>query len=184
MSASEIDEALAARMRYSWRSGCPVGLADLRYLRLRYWAFDGQPRIGELVVHRDAVDAVGAAFSSLLSQHFRIRQMRLVDDFAGSDDASVAADNTSAFNCRTVAGTTRWSQHSYGRAVDVNPFENPYVSGSGVSPPAAAAYARRTPLRTGMIAADAVSAFAAQGWEWGGNWRSVQDYQHFSANGR
>ena len=184
VSVSAIDSRLAGRMRYSYRSGCPVPLSRLRYLRLRYWSFDGQRRVGEMVVHRDAVSAVGAAFSALYRQRFRLRQMRLIDDFRGSDDASVAADNTSAFNCRTVAGSASWSQHAYGRAVDVNPFENPYVTRSRVSPPAAAGYARRVPLRRGMLGATAVSAFTSRGWGWGGNWRTVKDYQHFSANGR
>lgn len=171
-------------MRHSYRPGCPVPLSELRYLRLRHWAFDGGPKIGELVVHEDAVPAISAAFTKLYAQQFTIRQMRLVDDYGGSDDGSVAADNTSAFNCRTVAGTSRWSQHSYGRAVDINPVENPYVSGSEVSPAAAEAYARRSPLRRGMIGTDAVAAFRSQGWEWGGFWSSVKDYQHFSSNGR
>jgi hypothetical protein len=98
----------------------------------------------------------------------------------------VAADNTSAFNCRFVSGTTRWSEHAYGRALDVNPVENPFVSGSYVSPPAGAAYADRSRRAPGMVhAGDAtVRAFAAVGWGWGGSWPGSKDYQHFSATGR
>lgn len=184
MSVSAIERRLASRMHSSWRGGCPVPLSSLRYLRLTHWGFDGVPRVGELVVHVDAVPAVSAAFRALFAQRFPIRQMRLIDDFAGSDDASMAVDNTSAFNCRKVAGSTAWSQHSYGRAVDVNPFENPFVSASGVEPPQARQFARRIPVQRGMLTAAAVSAFTGQGWGWGGAWRGAQDYQHFSSNGK
>ncbi|MDG5473993.1 M15 family metallopeptidase, partial [Jeotgalibacillus sp. ET6] len=78
-------------------------------------------------MHADAVNALAHAFSALFTQRFPIRSMRLVDDFGGDDDQSMAADNTSAFNCRPVAGSNHWSQHAYGRAVDVNPLENPYI---------------------------------------------------------
>ncbi len=102
--------------------------------------------------------------------------------YRGSDDASMAADNTSGFNCRFVGGTTRWSQHAYGAAIDVNPVENPYVQGARVSPPAGRAFVDRTPPRPGMAAAGGVlvRAFAAVGWKWGA---SFGDYQHFSTTG-
>ena len=112
VAVAGIDDRLARRMRSSWRPGCPVPLSELRYVRLGHWGFDRRPRIGELVVHRDAVSPITAAFRALFAQRFPIRQVRLVDDYAGSDDASVAADNTSALNCRFVSGTTRWSEHA------------------------------------------------------------------------
>ena len=116
-----------------------------------------------------------------------IRRIWLVDAYGSSDDRSLAANNTSAFNCRFVAGTTRWSEHAYGRAIDLNPVQNPYVSSSGhVSPPSGAAYVDRSKRAKGMIhAGDAVvRAFVAIGWGWGGYWGSPKDYQHFSATGR
>jgi poly-gamma-glutamate synthesis protein (capsule biosynthesis protein) len=111
--------------------------------------------------------------------------LRLVDDFGGSDDASMAVDNTSAFNCRPVAGTTRWSQHAYGRAIDINPLRNPYVEPGRVSPVEGAAYADRSDVRPGMIVegGPVVAAFDALGWGWGGRWAGGADYQHFSAAG-
>jgi hypothetical protein len=95
-------------------------------------------------------------------------------------------DNTSAFNCRFVAGTTTWSQHAYGRAIDLNPVENPYVAGSHVSPRRGRRFLDRSDVRPGMVVdGDLVwRAFRDIGWEWGGTWTSAQDYQHFSANGR
>ena len=112
--------------------------------------------------------------------------MVLVDRYGASDDRSMAADNTSAFNCRRVEGSTAWSEHSYGRAIDVNPLENPYISRRGVLPPAGRAFLDRSLRRRGMIhAGDAVvRAFASVGWGWGGAWTSPRDYQHFSATGR
>jgi hypothetical protein len=127
-------------------------------------------------------------FERLYRDRYPIRRMRLIDKYGASDRKSMAADNTSAFNCRFVAGRPGvWSQHAYGRAIDVNPIENPYVTSSGhVSPPAGRPFADRSRKVPGMIhAGDAtVRAFAAAGWEWGGNWSWPKDYQHFSSNGR
>ena len=96
-------------------------------------------------------------------------------------------DNPSAFGCRWRAGQPGvWAQHAYGRAIDVNPIENPYVSGGRTSHLASRPYVERTPRRPGMAfeGGPLVRAFDAIGWGWGGRWRSVKDYQHFSASGR
>jgi hypothetical protein len=185
-SVAAIGPATRARMRWSWRPGCPVGLADLRLLRVDHWGFDRRVHRGELVVHRDQARRVLGVLERLFQAGYPIRRMRLVDDYRADDDRSMAANNTSAFNCRPVAGTSRWSEHAYGRAIDVNPVQNPYVVGRHVSPPAGRPYANRGRRAPGMIrAGDAVErAFAAAGWAWGGAWRSARDYQHFSASGR
>jgi hypothetical protein len=174
-------------MSRSWRPGCPVPLADLRYLTVTYVDFDGVSRTGELVVHEDAAGDVVDVFRGLYAARFPIRSMRLVDDFDADDDRSMAADNTSAFNCRPSTGSPgEWSQHSYGRAVDINPRENPYVDGSTVLPPSGARYVDRVVRARGLIRPDGsvVRAFAEIGWTWGGDYRQAKDYQHFSANGR
>lgn len=182
---SEIGAALADRMSASWRPGCPVPLGDLRHIELTHWGFDDRVRSGELVVHADEAEAIVDVFSSLFEQRFPIERMSLVDDFDGDDLASMEANNTSAFNCRTVAGSGRWSEHAYGRAIDINPVQNPSVSGGTVVPASGARYVDRTLLVPGLIHdGDAVvSAFAAVGWEWGGSWQSSRDWQHFSATG-
>ena len=114
--------------------------------------------------------------------------MRLIDAYGGDDRRSMRADNTSAFNCRDVAGRPGvWSQHAYGRAIDINPVENPYVSPDGsVSPRKGRRFADRSRDGRGMIhrGDTAVRAFRRQGWEWGGAWSGAKDYQHFSSNGR
>jgi hypothetical protein len=170
----------------SWRPGCPVGLGDLRDLRIAYWDFGGRRRVGELVVHRDAVGAIRSAFAALYAERFPIRRMRPVDRYGGDDFASIEADNTSAFNCRAATGQTRWSQHAYGRAIDVNPIENPYVYADGTTVHARSRpYLDRSRVRPGMAVRGGplVRAFTGAGWRWGGTWAAPTDLQHFSATG-
>jgi hypothetical protein len=174
-------------MASSWHPGCPVPIQDLRLLTLDYVGFDGRVHSGEMVVHRDVATDVVEVFGSLFDARFPIRRMRLVDDYGGDDDRSMAADNTSAFNCRPVTGGTSWSEHAYGRAIDVNPIQNPYVTDAGtVEPPAGGAYVDRSARAQGVIhVGDAVvDAFDSVGWGWGGAWSDPTDYQHFSATGR
>ena len=171
----------------SWHPGCPVHLRALRLVTLRYWGFDRQAHRGRLVVHRDVAEKVVGIFRRLYQASFPIRQMRLVDYYGADDRTSMEHDNTSAFNCRWRAGQPGvWSQHAYGRAIDVNPVENPYVWSGGVSPWNGAPFVDRSHRRRGMIFhGDAVwRVFRDRSWEWGGDWSSVKDYQHFSRNGR
>jgi hypothetical protein len=125
-------------------------------------------------------------FRALYEARFPVQRLRTVEQYGSDDDASMAANNTSAFNCRPVAGGTGWSEHAYGAALDVNPVQNPYVRGSTVEPEAGRAYLDRSHVRPGMVVAGdlVVRAFAAVGWEWGGDFRTLKDYQHFSASGR
>jgi D-alanyl-D-alanine carboxypeptidase-like protein len=186
-SIDRIDDATATRMTTSWHAGCPVDLADLRLLSLDHWGFDGRVHAGEMVVHRDVAKDVLDVFGSLFDARFPIRRMRLVDAYGGNDDRSMAADNTSAFNCRPVTGGSSWSEHAYGRAIDLNPLENPYVTAGGtVLPSGGARFTDRSRQAKGMIhAGDAVvRAFASIGWMWGGSWSGTVDYQHFSSTGR
>lgn len=184
---ARIDAAQAKRMTgVSWRPGCPVPLRDLRLLTLTHRRFDGRSATGSLIVHRDVAGGVVGAFRRLYVAGFPIRRMVPIDAYAASDFRSIEADNTSAFNCRFVDGTRRWSEHSYGRAIDVNPIENPYVSGGATSHRASRPYVDRSRRRPGMAYEGGVlvRAFDAIGWGWGGRWTSVRDYQHFSASGR
>jgi D-alanyl-D-alanine carboxypeptidase len=170
----------------SWRPGCPVGFDELRLVRITHWGFDDEPHRGRLVIHRRWADEIVQVFRRIYAAEFPIRRVRLVDNYGAADLESMRHDNTSAFNCRYVAGTATWSMHALGKAIDVNPVENPYVDGSRVSPPNGEAYADRSDARPGMVfERDVVwRAFRSIGWEWGGTWRSAQDYQHFSSTGR
>jgi hypothetical protein len=186
-SIKPISPTLARQMTgLSWRTGCPVPLRDLRVVSASYRGFDGGFHTGTLIVHRDVAASVVVVLRKLFAVRFPIRRMEPVDAFGGSDFDSIEADNTSAFNCRPAAGTSRWSEHAYGRAIDLNPLENPYVSGDTTSHAASRRYLDRTRRLKGMIhAADAVvRAFASIGWGWGGSWTGTKDYQHFSASGR
>lgn len=180
-----IDDALAQRMSASWREGCPVPLADLRYVTFTHVDFDGVVRTGEVVVHADVAESLVQVFAALFEARYPIRRAVLVDEYGADDTASMYADNTSAFNCRAVTGGTRWSEHAYGRAIDINPVENPYVVGDHVGPRTGIPFASR-PDEPGVIHPDdaVVQAFAAAGWQWAGLWDSPKDYQHFSTTGR
>jgi hypothetical protein len=186
-SIERIDAAQARRMTgVSWRPSCPTPLGGLRVLKLSHWGFDGRVHTGRLIVHRDVAHEMIDVFRALYAAHFPIRRMVPVDAYGGSDFRSIEADNTSAFNCRPVEGTNRWSEHAYGRAIDVNPIENPYVSSGRTSHAASRPYLERARRRPGMAyeGGALVRAFDRVGWGWGGRWTSVKDYQHFSASGR
>lgn len=169
------------RLGASYRPGCPVPPEGLRLVRLSFITFDGASAAGELVLASDVVDDVVAIFAELYEKRFPIRSMVTVEAFGADDDASMAVDNTSAFNCRPITGGGGWSLHSYGIAIDLNPRENPYVSGDTILPPEGRAYLDRGNAVPGMVVAGdpVVSAFAAQGWRWGGYWTDPLDYQHF-----
>lgn len=189
---SRIDRATREDMGGSWRPGCPVPISDLRLLSLSFWGFDGDVHTGELIVNRRyATDVVGV-FRKLFRAGFPLQKMEIVHEYAGDvytgQNDGPSDNDTAGFNCRSVLGSPGvWSEHAYGWAIDVNPIQNPYVSGSGeVLPREGRAYANRSRNRPGMIRPGGVvvRAFAAIGWEWGGDWHSFQDYMHFSATGR
>ena len=160
--------------------------ADLRYVTVTFAGFDQLAHTGELLVHRAVTDDVVSVFRSLYRARFPIEEMRVVAkkelDLAPTGDGN----NTTSFVCRPARGSTSWSEHAYGRAIDVNPFHNPYARDDVVLPELASAYLDRDRERPGMIrAGDAVTrAFDAIGWQWGGNWDSLKDWMHFSATGR
>lgn len=171
----------------SWHQGCPVGAADLRRVRVDYWGYDGALHQGDLIVSRSVAGDVGGAFGRLYGARFQIRRIHPVTSYGADDDESMAANNTSAFNCRAVTGGTGWSEHAYGTAIDINPIQNPYVQGSTVLPPSGRPWADRSVQAPGMIhAGDAThQAFVAIGWGWGGAWTgTTRDYQHLSRSGR
>ncbi len=189
-----IDAHTKARMidGNSWRAGCPVGLYDLRYLRLRYRDFDGNTRMGEMIVHKSVAESVSNIFETLYAIGYPIYRMRLVSDYGGSDYDSIEADNTSALNCRKATGSTKWSKHAFGKAIDINPIENPYISRSGSIAHRATPQARHRfhrdlhdpSDRAVLLPSDkVVRIFKKYGWSWGGDWRTIKDYQHFEYRG-
>ena len=172
----------------SWRQTCPVHLNDLRYININHLDFNGQTVSGEIIVHKEVVDDVVNIFADLYAIGYPVRQMRLVADFGANDWESIEADNTSAFNCRPVTGKKKkWSKHAYGKAIDINPIENPYVNRKGyISHKASWKYKKRVHKvntaadRAVLLKNDkATKIFKSYGWTWGGDWRTIKDYQHF-----
>ncbi|WP_134128605.1 M15 family metallopeptidase [Kribbella pratensis] len=172
----------AAMVPNTYRAGCPVKPSSLRLLQLNYWGFDGRVHRGELILRDAAVAKMITAWTSTFASKFPIRQMRRVDVFGGSDIKSMAADNTSAFNCRRVTGDPySLSPHSYGWAIDINTVENPYLAANGVWYPSnGLAYRNRSVVRPGMLfsSSAATKALIGQGYFWGAGW-AKPDYQHF-----
>ncbi|HEY1557179.1 MAG TPA: M15 family metallopeptidase [Kofleriaceae bacterium] len=176
------DEIRARIAGASWREDdprCPR-LAELAYLRVDHVTFDGGVARGELIVAAALASRAVALLRRMYALGFPIRQLRLVDEFGASDDASMSADNSSAFNFRVVAGTDVLSQHALGRAIDLNPVENPWRRPDRLLPAEGAVFADRTAIRPGMIVrpGPVVAAFDEQGWEWGGDWRHAFDDHH------
>lgn len=172
--------------RSTWQPGCPVALEDLRYVTVTFWGFDDRPHTGEMLVHRDAAEPLTRVFRRLFELRFPIEDMRVTSVEELNAPNTGDANATAAFVCRPTRGSSRWSEHAYGLAVDVNPFQNPYVKDGDVTPGLATSYTDRSDVRPGMIVpgAGVVEAFAEIGWGWGGTWDDPKDYMHFSAAGR
>ena len=183
-----VPAAVRARMDgCSWRGDdarCPRWDA-LAYLRIDHVTFDGGIGNGEFVVATAIAAKAIELFRRLWQLGFPIRQCRLVDDFGASDDASMEADNSSAFNFRVVAGSQSLSQHALGRAIDINPVENPWRQPHKLVPPAGQAFANRRDVRPGMIVrpGPVVATFDELGFEWGGDWYHAFDDHHVVIRG-
>jgi len=185
-----IDKQIKERMikGNSWHKGCPVAMEDLRYLRIKYFGFDKQRHMGEMIVHREVAGEVQDIFEALYTMKYPIYKMKLVSSYQGNDWQSIEFGNTSAFNCRNATGSKKWSKHSYGKAIDLNPIENPYISRNGhISHKASLKYRKRFHYKNSiadkavLVKGDkAIKIFKQYDWKWGGEWSGVKDYQHFS----
>lgn len=187
VTIAPISKAQRAAMTPSvWHAGCPVGLNQLRAVTATHHDFAGNDRTGTLIVNQDAATATATALRKMYAAGIPIRKMRPIEAYGGDDWKSIEDDNTSAFNCRKATGGGNWSNHAYGRAIDINPIENPYVtSGGSVAHTASVKYITRT-AGPGIATPGSpiVKIFTDLGWGWGGTWSGTKDYQHFSARGR
>ena len=170
--------------RSTWNPECPVAIDDLGYAQVSFFGFDGLFHTGEFIAHADHIEGMVEIFEVLHERRFPIEEMVVTSTSDLTARPSGDINNTGAFVCRRTVGSTRWSQHAYGLAIDINPFHNPYVKGETVIPHLAVSYLDRNRDVPGMINADIVAMFADIGWEWGGNWRTASDWMHFSENGR
>jgi hypothetical protein len=184
---ADISTVSRGTVKYSWHPGCPVPISKLRLIKMTYWGMDHRSHPGQLIVNASVATDVVTVFKKLYQRHYPIRRMELVDVYKGSDFDSIEADNTSAFNCRNAEGSSSWSQHAYGLAIDINTCENPYVTTDGkVAHKQCVQFRDRSRRDPGVIHNGdlVVRAFSAIGWGWGGRWSGTKDYQHFSSNGR
>jgi hypothetical protein len=185
-SVGRITPWVRGRMGTSWARGCPVGLRQLRYVRVTFVGFDGRPHTGELIVRAGRARGIVQVFRTLYRARFPIEQMTLPTSAKRDRTPSGDGNGTGAMVCRPTTGQTFWSAHALGLAIDVNPFQNPYKDGDLVLPELAGSYLDRSWHRPGMIRPHGVvvRAFKRIGWEWGGAWHTLKDYQHFSALNR
>ena len=180
--AIEIPQEVRARMEgNSMKENRVLTYDQLHYVRTAYVGYDGETHTGELVIHKDLSAEIIAIFRELYQGAFPIEKMRLVDEYRADDEASMADNNSSAFNYRLAIPSSSLSQHAFGRAVDINPLVNPYVFGQRVIPANADAYVDRTVQATGLITRNSLcyAVFHKYGWTWGGDWATMKDYQHF-----
>ena len=180
---SEVIERISG---ISYPQNCTVSLDDLRYMVLKYIDFDGESKDGELICNKEIAQDLAEIFYDLYLADYRIESIKLIDDFGGDDIKSMQANNTSCFNYRVIEGSTKLSNHSYGMAIDLNPFYNPYITYKKdgtvkVSPEGSEAYANRDANFPYKIDENdlAYKLFKAHGFKWGGDWNSSKDYQHF-----
>ncbi|MBQ9475268.1 MAG: M15 family metallopeptidase [Bacteroidales bacterium] len=184
-AVEEISDAVFARMKgKSFPAGeSLISRDELRYLRLIHRNADGKIQTGELVCNKAVADELLGIIRELYARGYRIEQMRLVDDFDADDEKSMTANNSSCFNYRLVSGSTRLSKHSRGLAIDINPLYNPCVRSTEpkIEPKAGAPYVDRSrDFKYKIDSSDvACKLFLSKGWNWGGNWKSLKDYQHF-----
>ena len=184
--ASKIDAALFARIDgRSYKKGCRVPLDELRYLQVLHIGFDGETHVGELICNEAIADDLLEIFQTLYEARYPIERMVLIDEYDADDTRSMEANNSSGFNYREIRNTGKLSNHSFGFAVDINPLRNPCVitrnGRTSVDPEAGRPYADRTQDFVGKIDHDDLcyKEFRKHGFEWGGDWKSLKDYQHF-----
>jgi hypothetical protein len=169
----------------SYGDTCNVPYSELRYVRVLHKDFNGQTQIGELIVNQVIAEDIVNIFREFYVINYPIERMVLIDEYNADDVTSMEANNTSAFNYRTIADTNRLSLHSYGLAIDINPRYNPYIYSlegrTVISPENGTKYADRTLDCSYYIKSGdpCYQAFINRGFTWGGDWKNSKDYQHF-----
>ena len=182
----EITDGLFVRIKgKSYKDNCTTSLSDLRYLQVLHYNKEGEVLKGELICHQSISEDLLTIFRELYKAKYPIERMVLVDEYDADDEASMQANNSSAFNFRYVSGTKSLSRHSRGMAIDINPLYNPYVRQRNgrtvVEPTNAEAYVDRTKDFPYKIVKDDLCyrLFKEYGFTWGGDWKNSKDYQHF-----
>lgn len=169
----------------SYHENDDISLDQLRFLHVLYYDFNNEIKDGELICNKQIADDLLEIFSTLYDNAYQIDKIQLIDVYDADDDLSCADDNTACFNYRVVAGSTTLSKHALGMAIDINPFYNPYVTypdgKERISPAGSEVYADRSNDNPHMIRKGDLcyQLFIDHGFTWGGEWKSLKDYQHF-----
>lgn len=170
----------------SWKENCPVAIVNLRLVKIQHWNFEQKLEQGVLISHKDVASEILIIFKSLYAKKIPFKSILPMYHYKGSDNASMLDNNTSMFNCRQNSmNPKKFSTHSYGKAIDINPFQNPMVykkdKFTKITPKEASQYQNRSLNKLGMIhfKDEVWKAFTKYKWQWGGTWRRVKDYQHF-----
>lgn len=169
----------------SYKTDCTIPYEDLRYVSVLYYDFENQIQTGEIICNKAIAKDLVEIFYELYCNQYQIDKIRLVDEYNADDDLSCADNNTSCFNFRTVDGSNTLSKHAQGVAIDINPFQNPYVTYPNgkerISPAGSEPYADRSSGLSHMITEDDLcyKLFIEHGFTWGGHWKTLKDYQHF-----
>jgi LysM repeat protein len=180
---TRVERVTPAMISWDPRRNCPVGPADLRRIWVSYIDFRGAYHDGYVIMHRNLVARTQGAFLTMFRWRFRIMVMQPAS--VNMPGLTSTTTLTTGFKCRTVHGSGNWSEHAYGRALDINPLQNAMFEGSYIEPPAGAPWRPRDRYLIGMIHAEGVARiFAANGFYWGGGWRYTKDYMHFSTSNR
>lgn len=169
-------------------SSIKISYDDLRYLTIKYYDFNGTIQDGEIICNKAIAEDLIDIFYELFINEYQIEKVRLIDEYNGDDDLSMADNNTSCFNYRTIANSTTLSNHALGMAIDINPFYNPYIVFGGNSdgsdyivPAGSETFCDRSLDFNHKIDKDDLcyKLFIEHGFSWGGNWNKSKDYQHF-----
>lgn len=181
-----IDDTIKKRIYgLSYKEDCTVPYEELRYLNVLYIDFEGNSQTGELICNKAIAQDLLEIFYELYLAQYPIDKIKLIDEYQADDDLSCAENNTSCFNYRVVSGSTSLSKHALGLAIDINPVYNPYVTYPNgkvrITPPGSEAYANRDAAFPHKIDENDLcyQLFTAHGFTWGGNWKTLKDYQHF-----
>ncbi len=175
-----------------YSSECPIHHSNLALLNLSYYGFDGKEyHDGKMIVLKDYATNILNIFKILFDNKFPIEKIKLINDYNGSDEDSMSDNNTSAFNCRLIAGSRQLSIHSYGLAIDVNPKQNPYITFNDgdlkLFPKSGKEFLNRSNIRPGMVESlllnenkTVIEIFKENGFTiWGGTWNDPIDWHHF-----
>jgi hypothetical protein len=186
-AADTLTDAVFSRIwRKSYREGCTIARADLRYLRVLHMDGEGKTRTGEMICNRMIASDLVDIFRKLYEAHYPIQRMVLIDEYNADDETSMRANNSSCFNFRKVEGSKKLSKHARGMAVDINTLYNPCVKRMAdgtlfVQPATGKPYINRNKQFPYKISKGDLlwRLFTSHGFKWGGSWQSLKDYQHF-----